>query len=80
MNGKPQQEGKLIRNLQDAGCTQPLIEQFMECYKAKNTLEQTRILSEHRKMILHCVHTEQSKLDCLDFLLFQLKKSESDSH
>lgn len=74
MHSSQMQEEALIRNLQDAGCPQTIIEQFMESYKGSNTVNPICILSKQRRRRLESVHKEQSKLDCLDHLLFQLRK------
>lgn len=74
----------LLQNLQDAGCTQDIIEQFIKNYDADNSVNQISILAEYRNNLLSKVHEEQGKLDCLDYLLFQLRKERkittSDSH
>lgn len=75
MYGGQRQEEALIRNLQDAGCPQAVIEQFMESYTSNNTVAQICILSMQRRRLLDSVHKEQGKLDCLDHLLFQLRKN-----
>ena len=69
-----QQKEALLQNLQDAGCPQSIIEQFMKSYDADNAVNQSSILARHRSNLLSRVHEEQNKLDCLDYLLFQLKK------
>lgn len=74
MHGDYTQEGALVRNLRDAGCPPTVIERFMESYSAGNTPEQMRILSGQRKKLLARVHEEQNRLDCLDDLLFRLKR------
>lgn len=69
-----QQKEAILQNLQDAGCTRAIIEQFIKNYDADNTVNQISILTRHRISLLSRVHEEQNKLDCLDYLLFQLKK------
>lgn len=39
----------LLQNLQDAGCTQDIIEQFIKNYDADNSVNQISILAEYRK-------------------------------
>lgn len=77
MNGTTQQEERLIRNLHDAGCSHEFVEQFMDKHTTNNLSEQIHLLTEHRSKTLNSLHEEQSKLDCLDYLLFQLKKKSS---
>lgn len=74
MHGDLNQEQALIRNLRDAGCPQAVIARFMESYGGGNAPEQIRILSGQRKKLLARLHEEQNRLDCLDYLLFQLKR------
>lgn len=69
----------LLQNLQDAGCTQDIIEQFIKNYDADNSVNQISILAEYRNNLLSRVHEEQNKLECLDYILFQLRK-EKNSH
>ena len=66
MKGNPKQDDPLIQNLHDAGCSQQIIEQFMQSRKEGNIFCQIHILED--------LHKDQNKLDCLDYLLFQLKK------
>lgn len=80
MNTTAQQEEALMRNLRDAGCSKTLIEQFIEHHKAGNAVKQECILSEHRRTILHSVHVEQYKLDCLDYLIFNIRKTDLKRH
>lgn len=74
MSQNKKEKEALLQNLQDAGCTQVIIEQYIKSYNAGNTVSQISILARHRNNLLSRVHEEQNKLDCLDYLLFQLKK------
>ena len=76
MHGDHNQERALVRNLRDAGCPEAVIERFMESYGVGDTPEQLRILSGQRKKLLARVHKEQDRLECLDYLLFQLRRKE----
>ena len=44
--------------------------------KGEDIEMQIKILSNYRKKLLDTIHEEQSKLDCLDYLIFTLKKEE----
>jgi len=74
MKGNPKQDDPLIQNLHDAGCSQQIIEQFMQSRKEGNIFCQMHILVKQRNLLLEDLHKDQNKLDCLDYLLFQLKK------
>jgi hypothetical protein len=61
----------VILNLQDADCSQALIEQFLQESDPEKRL---RLLSVHRKHLLDGIHDGQRKLDILDYLIFTLKQ------
>lgn len=63
------------QNLQDAGCDEDLITTFLKCYQDNNTHELIKSLSCHRCNLLKQLHTEQSKIDCLDYLIYTIKKT-----
>ena len=62
----------IVQNLKDAGCPASTIENIME--QTGGSPNQKRILNAHRKSLLDTIHEHQKKLDCLDYLLFQLDK------
>ena len=40
-----------------------------------DTLEQLKLLSIHRERLLDRVHREEKRIDCLDYLVYQIRKS-----
>lgn len=64
----------LIQNLVDAGCKQTDIETFLRFYDCKEEEQQIRILEKQREDLLQRVHTEEKKISCLDYLLYQIQK------
>ncbi|TCK89094.1 hypothetical protein EDC19_2508 [Natranaerovirga hydrolytica] len=65
----------LIQNLKDAGCAADFIQGFIKHYQQGETPEALRHdLSKQRRLILDKVHESQRQLDCLDYLIYQLKK------
>lgn len=46
----------------------------MQSRKEGNMFCQIHILVKQRNLLLEDLHKDQNKLDCLDYLLFQLKK------
>ncbi len=40
-----------------------------------DTLEQLKLLSIHRERLLDRVHREEKRIDCLDYLVYQIQKS-----
>lgn len=68
-------EGQAIRrSLQDAGCSPDTIERFMVCFSQELYDRQLRILSMHRACLLDCLHGTQRQLECLDYLIYDLRK------
>jgi len=70
------QKPKLIQNLKDAGCSASVIDKFMDCYQAQSNAEQKRLLATHRSSLLDKIHKNQKRLDCLDYLIYQLNQNE----
>ncbi len=64
----------VIQNLKDAGCDLETTERFLALEQAGQTREQLKLLSAHRKRLLNKVHEEERRIDCLDYLVYQVKK------
>lgn len=64
------------QNLRDAGCSDEFIVTFMQVWEAGTPSEQLRLLACQRCRLLDHVHEEQKKLDCLDYLRYQLGKEQ----
>lgn len=63
----------VIQNLEDAGCAPDIIEcciTYMEQGKKNELLKR---LEEHRTGLLDKVHEEEKHIDCLDYLVYQLR-------
>lgn len=60
---------KITQNLKDAGCKKLLIEQIL----ALDLKEQLKLLAKHRANLLDELHKNQKQIDCLDYLVFNLK-------
>ena len=68
------QKDSIIQNLYDAGCNEVLIFNFMELWEEKNEEAGVRLLQKHRRELLDQVHEGQTKIDRLDFLLYNIRK------
>ncbi len=66
-------ENKIVQNLKDAGCEQSLIDEFLKLEKFK----QLDLLAKHKNNLLDNLHKNQKQIDCLDFLIFQIKQKEN---
>lgn len=64
----------VIRNLKDAGCDDLIIEKFLQLQNERKTKEQLNLLSRQRTSLLQELHESQKRIDCLDFLIFSMKK------
>ena len=64
-----------IQNLKDAGCDRETAERFITLEGTGDTQEQLKLLSIHRKRLLDRIHSEEKRIDCLDYLVYQLQKN-----
>lgn len=67
-------KGIFRQNLIDAGCGPDLVRQCTVLAERKENMELMRILSLHRKDLLDTVHQSEKRIDCLDYLLYDLEK------
>lgn len=74
-----QELGKMIHNLEDAGCLPDIIESFIESQKNEKCAEQLKILSKQRRLLLEEVHDTQHQLECLDYLIYKFRKKEKEN-
>jgi hypothetical protein len=65
-------QSSLIRNLMDAGCDADFIDQFIAMTTSPPNQETHSQLREWRNCLLDEIHSNQHKLDCLDYLLRKL--------
>lgn len=66
----------LIQNLKDAGCDTQTIEKFMSDLQKGKEESGLKQLAIHRKKLLDSIHKEQKRIDCLDYLVYQMSKTE----
>lgn len=67
-------KGILRQNLIDAGCDQELAQRCVVLTQGEKTAEVLRILSRHRQTLLDTVHQGEKQIDCLDYLVYTIKK------
>ncbi len=78
----------VIQNLKDAGCAPDMIQCCVACMEQGKKNELLKRLEEHRKGLLHKVHKakplpenefclEEGQIDCLDYLVYQIRRYES---
>lgn len=65
----------IIQNLKDAGCDSDTIEKFMADLQKGKEANGLKRLAAHRKNLLDSLHREQKCIDCLDYLVYQMRKA-----
>ena len=61
-------------NLEDAGCGPEVTARFLALERSGQYREQLKLLSHHRRQLLDSLHREERRIDCLDYLIYQLEK------
>lgn len=69
-------QGILRQNLLDAGCGPDTVQRCMALVKRQENAELLRLLSRHRRELLDRVHQNEKRIDCLDYLIYQIEKQE----
>lgn len=64
----------ITQNLVDAGCEEALIRQFWQLTAQGKRRECLALLAGHRQRLLDSCHGAQRKIDCLDYLVYQLDR------
>lgn len=67
----------MIQNLKDAGCSVQTVDQFLMLEAEGKAAEQLQLLALHRRRLLTRVHREEKRIDCLDYLVYQIQKKRS---
>lgn len=69
-------EANIIQNLKDAGCSESLIDEFMGCAGKNEKDSRLKLLRQQRDILLDGLHEKQRMIECLDYLVYQLRKEE----
>ena len=64
----------LRENLKDAGCNPDMICRCEILAQSEKQIELMQVLSLHRRTLLEVVHENERRIDCLDYLVYQLEK------
>ena len=62
------------QNLQDAGCSAADVEHMLQLMEEGKTTELLQALKCQRCRLIEELHKKRQKVDCLDYLIYQLKK------
>ena len=76
---KDVRDEQVIQNLEDAGCREETVKEFLDLRDEGNVQAQLKLLSQHRKELLDKVHQEERCISCLDYLVYQMEKDDQDS-
>lgn len=68
--------GLVLQNLLDAGFDSNFAEECARQILDGNARFVLSALGKHRKELLDEVHTNQKRIDCLDYLIYKIEKSE----
>lgn len=66
--------GRIYQNLVDAGYNQKTIQCCMKLAQENNVEELLSQLYVYRKHLIEQTHNYQENIDCLDYLIYSLKK------
>lgn len=69
-------EETLIQNLIDAGCDRETVHGFLNCLREGDMKEGLCLLGRHRSCLMNRLHACQRKIDCLDYLLYRIRKNQ----
>lgn len=63
----------VMQNLKDAGCETEMIRDFMEWFDKGQQVKQMELLKHQREYLLGRVHTDERRISCLDYLIYQIQ-------
>lgn len=63
--------------LKDAGCSKETIQSIMDSIQNNEHERKIMLLKQHRCQLLEKIHHAQKQIDCLDYLLYQLKQEKN---
>lgn len=75
MRGEQDIKEALIQNLEDAGCNQNQIKEFLELFSKKEKDKILNLLAKHRAILMKKLHKNQKEVDILDYLILDLKNN-----
>lgn len=65
----------VLQNLKDAGCTKEMTQQIIMKLEKNDFEELTKLLEQHRSCLLNLIHDKEKQIDCLDYLVYQIKRN-----
>ncbi len=74
VNNENMNNDDILQNLKDAGCDSNITDNIIALIKTGDRMPVLNLLTKHRKQLLISLHEDQKKIDCLDFLIFNLNQ------
>ena len=68
--------GILYQNLIDADCDNITIEKCKKFAQERKKEEMLSLLLRHRTVLLNILHKRHDNIDCLDYLIYKIKKEQ----
>lgn len=65
---------QILDGLLASGCNETIIKEFKRLQKNQKINEQLLLLSRYKRTLLEKLHSDQAKIDCLDYLTYHIKK------
>ena len=65
----------VIQNLEDAGCETEMIRNFLVWFDKGQQAKQLELLEHQREYLLGRVHTDERRISCLDYLIYQIQRT-----
>lgn len=68
----------VMQNLIDAGCSKDMIDDLMKQLAEDDMESLLQMLEKHRACLLSMVHQKEKQIDCVDYLVYQIKRGEQE--
>ena len=70
-------DDNILQNLKDADCPKELIEEFFRMKEAGLNNQLVQLLYTQKTRLLESLKKKKKKVDCLDYLIFQISQNPS---
>ena len=68
----------VMQNLIDAGCSKDMIDDLMKQLAEDDMESLLQMFEKHRACLLSMVHQKEKQIDCVDYLVYQIKRSKEE--
>ena len=68
----------VMQNLIDAGCSKDMIDDLMKQLAEDDMESLLQMLEKHRACLLSMVQQKEKQIDCVDYLVYQIKRSKQE--